>query len=92
MACSIDADIGANEAIIAYSHHRLVKHCPIEISEKSSADLYVHSVVAVERLVYKGVVIAFGENFLQFIVALLDERRSKSVVVLAFVFTFIEEF
>lgn len=58
----IDADVRANETVVADSHRSFIQHREVEVCEETSAHADIASVIAVERLVDEGVPITLSKE------------------------------
>lgn len=80
VAGRIDADIRADETVIANRHPCLIEHLPAEVGKKSLAHPDMLPVVAEEGLVDKRIFITLPQNLVQQPVPLLDKGRAQLVV------------
>ena len=51
MTGSVDADIRADEAVVADCDFSFVEDCEVEVGEEAFANGYLFAVIAVERLI-----------------------------------------
>lgn len=86
----VDADVRADEAVIADGDEGLVEDGEAEVGKEAFAHTDVLAVVAVEWLVDEGVFIGLSEYALQKGVAFLQQGGAHPVVLPAEVFHFVE--
>ena len=86
----VDADVRADEAVIADGDEGLVKDGEAEVGKEAFAHTDVLAVVAVEWLVDEGVFVGLSEYALQKGVAFLQQGGAHPVVLPAEVFHFVE--
>lgn len=90
VAGGVDADVGADEAVVADGDEGLVEDGKAKVGEEAFAHADVLAVVAVEGLVDEGVVVGLAEYALQECVAFLQQGGTHMVVLPAEVFHFVE--
>ena len=90
VAGGVDADVGADEAVVADGDEGFIEDGKAKVGEEAFAHADVLAVVAVEGLVDEGVVVGLAEYALQECVAFLQQGGTHMVVLPAEVFHFVE--
>ena len=81
MASGIDRHIRTYKSIITDGNIRLVKHRKMEISEKTLANTYLRTIIAIKGLIDKHIVIACAKQFFQEGFPFFQLRGAQVVVV-----------
>ena len=81
MASGIDRHIRTYKSVITDGNIRLVKHCKMEISEKTLANTYLRTIIAIKGLIDKHIVIACAKQFFQEGFPFFQLRGAQVVVV-----------